>query len=198
MTTRLEDSIPRSLMTRLERETKRAIAPLGLNGDEYEDRYDRALRRKVEKTLDRGLGSCPFRRNEVASALDQILQNRDGVDYELISRTIMPNHLHVVFQLFEKPLSDVVEAWKSVSAREINRLIGKKGKLWQDDYYDTLMRDEAHLKNAIDYTMKNPAKSGLMNWPWATVYDKAVRRIFGEAPRSVDAQVRPDGRVAKM
>jgi REP element-mobilizing transposase RayT len=91
----------------------------------------------------------------------------------------MPNHLHVVFQLFSETLSNVVEAWKSVSARAINRVLGRRGKLWQDDYYDTLMRDEAQLRNAIEYTMKNPLKAGLRDWKWATLSDDVVRRLLG-------------------
>ncbi len=46
------------------------------------------------------------------------------------------------------------------------------GKFWQEDYYDTFIRDEAHLKRAIRYTELNPVRAFLAKtarqWPWSS------------------------------
>ena len=46
------------------------------------------------------------------------------------------------------------------------------GQFWQTDYFDTVIRDEAHLKRAIRYTEQNPVKAFLAkaqrDWPWCS------------------------------
>jgi hypothetical protein len=57
-------------------------------------------------------------------------------------------------------------------SRLANVLLNRSGKFWQEDYYDTLIRDEAHLKRAIRYTEQNPVKAFLAKaareWPWSS------------------------------
>ncbi|MGA2499614.1 MAG: hypothetical protein ABSH20_17900 [Tepidisphaeraceae bacterium] len=42
-------------------------------------------------------------------------------------------------------LSDVTGIWKATSARRINRLLSRTGRLWQDESFDHVVRDEAAL-----------------------------------------------------
>ena len=46
------------------------------------------------------------------------------------------------------------------------------GHFWEREYFDTLIRDEEHLKRAIRYTEANPVKAGLVaewkSWPWGS------------------------------
>ncbi len=46
------------------------------------------------------------------------------------------------------------------------------GAFWQEDYYDTVVRDEAHLKRAIRHTEHNPVKASLAkasrDWSWSS------------------------------
>ncbi len=37
----------------------------------------------------------------------------------------------------------------------------KKGKIWQTESYDHVIRDEKELISIIDYVINNPVKSGL-------------------------------------
>ncbi len=52
-----------------------------------------------------------------------------------------------------------------------SRVIGRTGVFWQEDYFDTLIRDEAPLKRAVCYTEQNPVKAYLTkaarDWPWS-------------------------------
>jgi REP element-mobilizing transposase RayT len=74
----------------------------------------------------------------------------------------MPNHAHVLFSLHaEARLEDEVGAWKSVSARRINRLLARRGTLWQEDYFDRLVRDERHFERCVRYIRANPEKAHL-------------------------------------
>lgn len=89
---------------------------------------------------------------------------------------IMPNHVHWIFQLHEKDdvgelvyLEDIMQSIKRFSAYEINKLENREGKLWQKESFDTTIRNEKHLYNAIEYTLNNPVVAGLVknreDWP---------------------------------
>jgi REP element-mobilizing transposase RayT len=70
------------------------------------------------------------------------------------------------------PLAKLVHGWKGKSSREANKLLRRRGPFWQEDYYDTLVRDAAHVKWAIRYTEQNPVKAFLVRaareWAWSS------------------------------
>ncbi len=81
----------------------------------------------------------------------------------------MPNHVHVIFST-ALALADVLHGWKSYTRTMINRTLKRTGKLWQDDYYDRLVRNERQLRRAVDYVLNNPVKAGLVDWPFVRSY----------------------------
>lgn len=75
----------------------------------------------------------------------------------------MPNHVHVLIEtLPDWPLSGVVQAWKSVTAKRINRALERTGIVWQTDYFDRYVRDDFHLAAMCEYIRENPVKAGLV------------------------------------
>ncbi|MCJ7623773.1 MAG: transposase [Anaerolineaceae bacterium] len=59
-------------------------------------------------------------------------------------------------------LSEIVRAFKSFSARRINRYRGTTGTpFWQRTFYDRIIRDEDELNRAQEYIMDNPIKREL-------------------------------------
>ena len=74
----------------------------------------------------------------------------------------MPNHVHVLFRLLgSHRLEDVIKSWKGFTAREINRLLQRRGPLWQQDYWDRMIRNEEHLLSCRNYIRDNPMKARL-------------------------------------
>ena len=134
--------------------------------------HESAKRKKLEAWLDRGHGECWMRRPDVAHLVEQALLQADGREYRMQAWVVMPNHVHLVVDVWDVPLGKLINGWKGKSSREANKLFGRKGKFWQEDYYDTLIRDEAHLKRAIRYTEQNPVKAFLTkaarDWPWSS------------------------------
>src|SRR5438105_4388191 len=58
-----------------------------------------------------------------------------------------------------KTLSRVVNAFKTVSAKGVNQLRGTPGiPVWQRNYYEHVVRNEADLERIRDYIRANPAK----------------------------------------
>src|SRR3989440_8821115 len=129
-------------------------------------------RKKLQGYLDQGRGECPLRKTQIASLVDEALRFYHGTNYELRAWVVMPNHLHVLFKVELKPMGQVVKDWKDYTAREANKLLGRKGKFWALDYWDTYMRDSNHESKARHYAEKNPVKAGLTreakDWPWSS------------------------------
>ena len=81
--------------------------------------------------------------------------------YRLHAYIVMPNHVHVLFELFDaKALSRILHSWKSYTAKAINREMGTTGAVWHAEYYDRLIRDGEHYLNVIRYLRKNEAAAG--------------------------------------
>ena len=122
--------------------------------------------------MDRGHGECWLRRRGVAEIIEKILLEADGRDYRMQAWVVMPNHIHLVVDVWDVPLVKLINGWKGKSSRLANLLLRRSGKFWQEDYYDTLIRDEAHLKRADRYTEQNPVKAFLTkaarDWPWSS------------------------------
>jgi len=133
---------------------------------------DSVKRKQLEAWLDRGHGECWLRRPGVAKILEKILLAADGRDYRMPAWVVMPNHVHLLVDVWDVPLVKLINGWKGKSAREANQLLGRRGAFWQEDYYDTLIRDAAHLRRARRYTEQNPVKAFLTRtareWPWSS------------------------------
>jgi REP element-mobilizing transposase RayT len=130
---------------------------------------EREQRTKLEEYLDRGHGECVLRQPAVAAAVEEVFLCFDGRRYRLAAWVVMPNHAHLLFELWDVPLGQLLKAWKGTSARAANRVLGRSGTLWQEDYWDRFMRDEEHFRKAQHYIEWNPVKAHLVPQPeqWA-------------------------------
>lgn len=133
----------------------------------------RERRKQLEAYLDRGLGECWLRQPAIAKLTEDALRFFDGKRYQLAAWVVMPNHVHLLVDVWKTPLADLVKSWKSFTAREANRLLGRSGEFWEREYLDTLIEDEKHRRTATRYIESNPAKAKLVldpkAWPWSSV-----------------------------
>jgi len=88
------------------------------------------------------------------------LQHFDGERYELYACVVMDDHVHALV----KPLEDyrlqkLVHSWKSFTAHKLRRDSSKK--LWQEEYFDRIVRDEKEFWDKAQYILNNP----LNRWP---------------------------------
>ncbi|HEX9785338.1 MAG TPA: transposase, partial [Opitutaceae bacterium] len=122
---------------------------------------------KVEKYLDAGHGSCRMKDDRIAGIVARALKHFDGDRYDLLGWCVMPNHVHVVVRPREgHELPDIVHSWKSFSAKEANKVLGRKGEFWQPEYYDHLIRDEKDFARSMEYVLSNPEAAGLKGSKW--------------------------------
>lgn len=156
VTFRLGDSIPKEKVDLWLAERKMFLVRQPPPWNEATAReYQQRFTRKLEKWLDDCEGSCLLRNRSDREILERTMMRFQGIRYELISRVIMPNHVHAIFIPKEK-IEKTIQAWKAFSARGIG-----KGSIWQRDYRDTLIRDSEHFRNAVRYIRRNPSKARL-------------------------------------
>jgi len=154
---------------------------------------DRQKRTKLEEYLDRGVGECHLRDLRIATMAQAALLHEHNKSYELLAWGVMPNHVHVLVHVWNKPLWKLVALWKKfISAKSLALLRTERRSsdrpvlavnttkpnrssalrsFWQREYWDTFMRDEAQEKTAVRYIENNPVKAKLCaareQWPFS-------------------------------
>jgi REP element-mobilizing transposase RayT len=162
VTFRLADSLPQSVIREIRRDKHLKPEEQGRLAQELED------------FLDQGAGACVLKQPRIANVVASALKKFDGVRYRMLAWCVMPNHVHVVFQPSEQhELAEILHTWKSFTSVEINRQLSRSGPLWQKEYYDHLIRNGGQLKRAIRYTVENPARAGMWDWPYVYVSAEA-------------------------
>ena len=171
VTFRLADSLPAKLLSRWNEDLQQ-------NRNRHKGnkngllQIERQYISKIEKHLDSNGGACWLKDPRVASLVAGALRYFNSQRYFLYAWTIMPNHVHALFELFDSfELETVIHSWKSYTAHKANRLIGRSGRFWEPEYFDRLIRSERHFEFCVRYVLNNPVKAGLCGrmeqWPWS-------------------------------
>lgn len=164
VTFRLGDALPSNLLSQWEtdRDAWFRYHPKPWSVD-IEREYHQRFSQKIENWLDAGHGACLLQQSGCANIVAETLRYFDEVRITMISFVVMPNHVHSLFALNpEWTLERLLLSWKRFSAREINKLVARSGRLWQRDYFDRLIRDEKHFANCIRYIRRNPERARLL------------------------------------
>ncbi len=176
LTWRLDDSVAAELVQRWREEIARAL--------EDESDRTRELHRRLERYLDEGHGSCVLRQTLVAMVVQDALIFHHERLYTLHEWVVMPNHVHVLLTPNRGArLARIVHANKSFTSKEIQRLLGGEGRLWQPEYYDRFIRDDEHFYRVGKYIRWNPVKARLCadpkHWPYSSASYVARARLEG-------------------
>ena len=136
-----------------------------------------AVRRVIDAALDRGHGCCALRDPRIGQLVENALLHGNGRRYRLYAWVVMPNHVHTLLATKpESTLSQALHGWKSFTAGAANRVLGRSGRFWQPDYFDRLIRNEAHFHRVLRYIEDNPVKAGLVDRPEDWPFGSARRR----------------------
>jgi REP element-mobilizing transposase RayT len=170
VTFHLADSLPQTVLLRLEAELKTLPA----------EKRDVERRKRIDAWIDAGHGSCVLRKPAIAGMVQGSFLTFDSQRYRLLAWVVMPNHVHVLFQPMNGwTVAKIVAAWKKFTARKI--CDDRRGSsedsvapVWHREYWDRYIRDQTHLQQVTEYIHLNPVKTGLVatpeNWPWSSAY----------------------------
>jgi REP element-mobilizing transposase RayT len=163
VTSRLGDSLPQELLRQWRSEKDAWMKQHPRRWDERTEReYYALFMERIDHWLDKGMGSCVLRDAANAAIVAGALHHFDGERHTLASFVVMPNHVHVLFRpKGNHKLRGILQSWKGFTTREINKRLGRRGALWQEDYWDRLVRSYAHFEYYFGYIKENPARAGL-------------------------------------
>ena len=119
------------------------------------------LKWKLFQAWDRELnelhGSCCLRDRKASEIVADGFSKFDRDGYVLAAFAVLPNHVHIL-AAFETEGAMVSQgaAWRKFFAREINKMNGKTGHLWQPDQFDHLVRSPESFDRIRKYIIDNP------------------------------------------
>ncbi len=136
--------------------------------------------------LDRA--SRPFANHDLAIAILTTIDDRVATRGAILHVScLMPDHVHLIVQLGEVGLVDLVRDLKSVTTRAWWKH-GGNGRLWQESFYDRGVRESDDFDAIAAYILDNPVRSGLVGtWnEYPYIVGEWVERRLGKsdsAPR---------------
>ncbi len=196
VTFRLAGTIPRDVADRLQ-EQKRRLLKNGegaVSNPSFQQRIHKQLFAAYDDYLDQHVEIDWLRDPRIASIVRQSLYHLHGDKLLLLAYTVMPNHVHVLFQPIDSqqtndgtqligetpdeqsPLSTIMHSLKGFTAHRANRILSRRGQFWQHESYDHWVRDDDELERVVDYINANAVKAGLArhahDWFWCSAHDR--------------------------
>ena len=103
--------------------------------------------------------------NNLWAAREVVLVMKSLHDYGLLhshAYVLMPDHLHWLLTLQRENLATVMQQFKSLSARAVNRRSGVHGCLWQKGFHDHAIRHDESMIHTARYIVANPLRANLV------------------------------------
>lgn len=157
ITWRLADSLPQEALKRIRSDRRKWVREHGDiriedMGPMLKKEWYRLFHHRVQQWLDAGHGACVLRRPDALRIMVEALYHFHGERYHLGSFAIAGNHVHVL--VAPRPaveISSILHSWKSFTANAMNNALGRTGRLWMDEYFDRLLRNQMHLERVKEY-----------------------------------------------
>lgn len=78
---------------------------------------------------------------------------------------LMTNHIHLLVEVQEMPISQPMQALLQVHAQYVNRRYGHRGHLFADRFWSEICRRHTYLLELLRYIHLNPVRAGLATSP---------------------------------
>lgn len=107
--------------------------------------------------------------------LERLNFYKERFRFILYAYALMPNHIHLLIETGEAPLSRAMQALQFTYTQKFNRRHKKVGHLFQGRYKAILCQKESYLLELIRYVAQNPVRARLVkrpvDWKWSSFYD---------------------------
>jgi len=90
----------------------------------------------------------------------------NGIKFDLHAAVVMPDHVHLIYSPLRREdgwsytLPEIMKAIKGRSAREINVTLKRSWPVWQEEFFDHVLRSNDSLVDHVDYVCQNPVRAG--------------------------------------
>jgi len=99
-----------------------------------------------------------------------------GVKLQVHGIVVMPDHVHIIFTPLKDDegnpfgLAEIMSGIKGASAHSVNKALNRRGKVWQDESFDHVLRSDESTHSKVLYICENPVRKGLVatedEYPW--------------------------------
>ena len=89
---------------------------------------------------------------------------------------VTPDHVHLILTPLNDtegdgyPLAQIMNGIKGASAHTVNRMLKRRGHVWQDESFDHVLRSDEDVRKRVEYICANPVRAGLSqhedDYPW--------------------------------
>ena len=146
------------------------------------------------------------------TAILNAIRHFDRERYELFAASVMPDHVHFLFQPWVKEtdekgesvfweLGEVFHSLKSFTAHQINRIEKTTGPVWQKESFNRYVRSDRDLAEKFHYICRNPWDAGIVtsteDYPWIWTSDFDAAREESSSPRDAETNTR-DARATRI
>ncbi len=126
-----------------------------------------------------------WQKEDYEDYLSRLKLYRDKFDFAIYAYCLMPNHVHLLIETGDVPLSKIMQSLQFSYTQSFNRRNKKIGHLFQGRYKAIICDKDAYLLELIRYIHLNPARSRLVNKP-QEYHWSSHREYIGE-PVIIDA-----------
>ncbi len=176
ITFRLKNSLPQNVIEKLNANLKNNLEQIGnalqKDVDEIYIKYFEQFENELNCNR---TGPFWLRDSRLAQIVMDAILYYDCKNYNLLSCCIMPNHVHLLFELIRDDIQifKILQSIKRFTARKCNFILERSGAFWQDESFDHFVRNEEDLYRFIWYILENPVKAGFVqawkDWQWTYV-----------------------------
>jgi putative transposase len=111
-------------------------------------------------------GTAELIESEFEMLLQVFSESRTRLGFVLLGYVFMPDHLHAL--IWPRPpltISRVLQDMKYCSSRNLNRVRGTAGTVWQHQFSDRFVRAAQEFQQRLEYMHYNPVRKGLVFHP---------------------------------
>jgi REP element-mobilizing transposase RayT len=102
----------------------------------------------------------------------------DTHKFDLHAAVVMPDHVHHIYSALRRgdgwsyTLPEIMKTIKGRAARLINLGLQRSGPVWQEEFFDHVLRSNDSLLDRVEYVCQNPVRAGIVGteaeyaWIW--------------------------------
>lgn len=90
-----------------------------------------------------------------------VKESMEGMNYRLYGYVLMDNHYHLLLQVFDKKLQEIMHQINNKYSKYFNYKYKRVGHVFQGRYKAILVQDERYLVSLLRYIHQNPLKAGM-------------------------------------
>ena len=104
-----------------------------------------------------------------------VMKHFDDARYDLFAWVVMNDHAHALIKPKDNHnLQNILHSWKSFTANQLQKRFGRVGRVWQEESFDRLVRDEEEFWQKANYILENPRRRWLevQDYAWVGIQMK--------------------------